>query len=135
MEQHNEMSDVVDEAQWEHCALWCATAKETWGGTKFDVSIIYYGRTTENTAYLRRTIAETGRKDRTWAYHPFHHALGQLGLAGWELVSVQHADSAHAPTLTELQQPGGLRDSEVVAYLRRRARQGRHVDEPDLDMP
>jgi hypothetical protein len=112
---------VSTEQQWEYCAL--RVASWEWKGEQCycDLSIRYFGR--ENGFHI--LSVGSGADAKAWAYNPWERAFGLLGLAGWELVSVQHAtETKH--TSPEILCPVGL------AYFKRPAKEGRRVDEPAL---
>lgn len=69
-------------------------------------------------------------KDKLLGYRAWEKALGLLGGAGWELVSVQHGNRFNENTW----QDNGLIDGDKVAYLKRLVVSGRGVDEPQLNL-
>jgi hypothetical protein len=110
----------AEEPRWEYCELWLdgVAAHDTLGRGKVSYSyecyVIYSGHDGNGKT---QSLAELGN---VLPYHPWRRAMGLLGGAGWELVSVQHSS------------PGNLRTQNKVAFFKRRVIQGRRVDEPRL---
>jgi hypothetical protein len=64
-----------------------------------------------------------------WDDDPWERAIAQLGEGGWELVSVQHANSAG-----DMGGGGEIDHANAVAYFKRRKAEGRGIEEPALDL-
>ena len=112
----------MGEVQWEYCELvlgvWKYHRKQKmWS---YNCWIWYIGSTGET---IFRQLAEKGHP---LPFNPWRKALALLGAAGWELVSVQHGLGGSAYL------PYGLSPENRVAYLKRRVKPGRRVDEPEL---
>ena len=67
-------------------------------------------------------------KDERLSVHAWGRALGLLGGAGWELVSIQHGNRP-----SELDS-NSLVPGNIIAYLKRTVVSGRAVDEPKLNI-
>ena len=58
---------------------------------------------------------------------PWERAIAHLGRAGWELIVVQHANSAG-----DMGGGGMIDHSNAVAYFKRRIEDGRAIDDQDI---
>jgi hypothetical protein len=112
------VAEEVMEAKWEYCELWLDgvaahdTAARGQVSYSYECYIVYSGHDGTGKTQI---VSELGR---VLPYHPWRRALGLLGGAGWELVSVQHST------------PGNLRTQNKVAFFKRRVKPGRKLDEP-----
>jgi hypothetical protein len=87
----------------------------------FNCSVIYY---LPNGEAEYRSLSEL---DEVLPFNPFQKAIGQLGAAEWELVSMQHGtDNAL--------NAGEIRWSNSFAYFKRPCIPGRAVNEPKLSI-
>jgi hypothetical protein len=118
--------------QWEFCRLVLTSTREkrdTCTGLTYDCSVCYCGPT----GPVTRQLAEHSENKQV---NPFSAAMGSLGAAGWELVSVQHGISVFVPDASmgssNAAKSGHLRWNNVVAWFKRPVRHGRPVDEPRL---
>jgi len=94
--------------------------QEGWG---YNCSIYYYSPTGNVIKQRLATISEVK------SYNPFDKSIALLGAAGWELVSVQHANmQPNYPA----NQSAYLSGEYIVAYFKRPVVAGRPVDEPKL---
>lgn len=121
----------MDGPQWEFCQVrlvGSALAQEQ--EMRHTLDVFYLDGTGVQARALAR-IGHPGEEGRVWAYSPFSAALGLLGAAGWELVTVQHG--AIAPTIPS--HAGDLRADNIIAYLKRPVVAGRAVDQPTLILP
>jgi hypothetical protein len=114
------------EQQWEYCELGLGVLrkdkkKKAW---VYDCYIRYYSPTGQA---IHRKLATL---DNALPCNPFAKAMGLLGGAGWELVSVQHGNKSTGGYLDEYALIGDNR----VAYFKRPAIAGRAVDEPELTL-
>ena len=113
------------EQQWEYCALyiysWDVKNKKYFA----NLGIRYFG----DAGNYYDLAAKKGPHAKGYDYNPWSRALGELGAAGWELVSVQHGNK-RAGTSSK-----GLILDHAVAYFKRPIQPGRPIDEPKLVMP
>jgi hypothetical protein len=107
-----------DDTRWEYCELWLdGVAAHDSAGTgqvsySYECYIIFSGH---DGGGKTQVVSELGK---VLSFHPWRRAMGLLGGAGWELVTVQHGS------------PGNLRNQNKVAFFKRRVVAGRKVDEP-----
>ncbi len=121
----------MDHPQWEFCQLRLVGSALAQGQEmRHTLDVCYLDGTGVQTQALAR-IGHPGEEGRVWPYAPFNAALGLLGAAGWELVTVQHG--IIAPTIAS--HAGDLRIDNVIAYLKRPVVAGRAVDQPALQLP
>ncbi len=119
------------EQQWEFCQLrLVASAMVKDQGMRHTLDVFYMGAEGVQAQSLSR-IGHPGEEGQVWGYNPFQTALGLLGAAGWEIVSVQHG--VIAPTIPS--HAGDLRMDNAIAYLKRPVVAGRAVDQPALRLP
>ena len=111
---------MVEAQQWEYCELALYGHEEKRRSDYYDLTIFYYG--SENT----RTDISTIKNGTPWPHNPWRKAIGLLGLAGWELVSVQHAEFSGAIQYAQ------LLSSNCRAYFKRPVLPERPVTEPKL---
>lgn len=122
--------------QWEYARLYLYGAKERGagllGGQKgwsYDCEIVYFS---PGGGVFPRTL---GNRDQIQAQNPFYIAMGRLGSAHWELVSVQHANGDNVRTwYSEGWGTGTIMWNQVVAYFKRPVIAGRAVDEPKIEL-
>jgi hypothetical protein len=111
---------VTTEQLWEYCELHLYDSQRRDGAWFYSLAIRYHsehGRL--------RVLSTMDRQDsHGWAVNPWAKAMGLLGQAGWELVSVQHGN-------LEAEHKALLRN-EAVAYFKRPVQPGRGIDEPAL---
>jgi len=70
------------------------------------------------------TLSRTkGEGALEWEYHPWERAIAVLGEGGWELVSVQHANSAG-----DMGGGGEIDQTNAVAYFKRPVKPGRPIN-------
>ena len=121
----------MDQPQWEFCQLrLVASALVKDQGMRHTLDVFYIGGAGVQARSLSR-IGHPGEEGPVWTYNPFQAALGLLGAAGWELVTVQHG--VIAPTVPS--HAGDLRADNVTAYLKRPVVAGRPADQPTLQLP
>lgn len=104
----------MDHPQWEYCQLnlYGVDSPEV-----FYLQIKYMGA-----SHGTHVLSQGGRGAKKWDFNPFLMAMGRLGLAGWEMISVHHtADAAKFGTLG-------------IAYFKRPVVTGRRVDAPALTL-
>ena len=112
--------------KWEFCRLYVSNEQEHTGeGRSFEIGVYYLGA---ETRFYK--LAELGKQ--IFQSNPFPKAMGLLGVAGWELVSVQHG-----LLTTRWNEAGAAVEqanwfSEIVAYFKRPVKPGRAVDEPRI---
>ncbi len=110
--------------EWEYCQLWLIESREDKNkqGWNYNCGIQYNSGATQ----ISRQLATL---DSILTYGAFGKAMGLLGAAGWELVSVQHGNKYGGQI--PYQQHGLIWDNRV-AYFKRPVVPGRAVDEPKL---
>jgi len=112
--------------QWEFCRLYVSNEQELKGkGRSFELGVYYLG--SEAKSYQ---LAELGKQ--IFQSNPFPKAMGLLGAAGWELVSVQHGllTTRWNAAGAVLEQANWF--TEIVAYFKRPVEPGRAIDEPKI---
>ncbi len=94
----------------------------------YDVRITYYGSTGDVIDQVLNDYSDTSKPSQ------FNRALGLLGGLGWELVSIQHGNSAYVPVgpPTGKIYVGSIEWRTAVAYFKRRVMPGRGVNQPPL---
>jgi hypothetical protein len=116
--------------QWKYCQLWLTDSKhQVTGGVikkeqhfwSYDCQIRYYF------PYGDQIFHKMANLDRSLPFEPFVKAMGLLGAAGWELVSIQHRIDT---TITA----GWMRWNNCVAYFKRPSLPGRAVNDPKLSI-
>jgi hypothetical protein len=116
----------MGQQQWEYCQLILWESKQhkaRFGGESgfsYGCELRYHSTSGD---IVERRLAEL---DRVIPTNPFRRAMALLGVAGWELVSVQHGTTAG--TLYN----GRILWDNVVAYFKRPVVPGRAIDEPEL---
>lgn len=109
----------MTDQQWEFCVLCLRGEEEKNGKWYCALAVRYFGKV----GTYQRLSQSKQYGGRAWAYSPWDRAMTQLGGFGWELVSVQHADSG-----------GYLYHESCVAYFKRPVKAGLRVDEPKLTL-
>jgi len=108
----------MSEHQWEFCELslfggWWKQREKGW---ICNLWVQYYGQDRAPSYHLAEA---EGKNMKIWGYDPFAKAMGLLGVAGWELVSLES-------------EPGASDSGKRVAVFKRPVQSGRAVDEPKL---
>ena len=113
------------EQQWEYCELFLGKLEEKKKKKGFmcDCYIRYYSLTGQEIYQQLATL-----EDFT-PYNPFTKAMGLLGGAGWELVSVQYGNKSGL----EINEDALIRSNQA-AYFKRPVVAERAVDEPKLSL-
>ena len=117
-----------------HCPGFCQVILGQWHYDKgkrawyYDLAIRYFGP--EGNYY--QLSESQGKEARSWQYSPWDRLLGLLGLAAWEMVSVQHGIYVVVGAGST---SGELRPSNASAYFKRPVQAGRRVDEPKPNLP
>jgi hypothetical protein len=112
------------EQQWEYCELFLGKITEKKKkGFLCDCYLRYNSPTGQSTLVLLATLKEAV------TYNPFTRAMGLLGGAGWELVSVQYGNKSGWEINDD-----ALIKSNRAAYFKRPVMTGRAVDEPKLSI-
>lgn len=122
-------------SQWEYCVVRLVAAvvrnvaPDGSPETSYECGLEYIGFDGKQTY---RSLASL---ERRLQYNPFEKALGVLGGAGWELVSVQHGIVPFDDSRIDGMPIGGtVRAADnAIAYLKRPVEAGRAVDEPKLE--
>jgi hypothetical protein len=117
---------MATEQQWEYCQLHLEGWRCDKGKWYYDLLIRYFGPQHA----FRRLSESQGKGAKAWAYNPWERALGLLGLAGWEMVHVQHG-----VYILNMGGGGQLLPDNCVAYFKRPVLAGRGVREPELQLP
>ena len=112
---------AMNEPAWEYCQLLLIDSTLDAGKLRCTLAIRYFGGDS------RMLSRAQGDDARLWESNPWGEAIARLGEAGWELVSVQHANTAG-----DMGAGGEMSNANVVAYFKRRKVEGRSVDEPEL---
>jgi hypothetical protein len=110
--------------RWEYCELILFKAKNTRGGQAYELGIRYFGQGSHMLSQVKGPLA------RDWKYNPWEKSIALLGEAGWQLVSVQHANSAG-----DMGGGGEIDHNNAVAYFKRPSESGRRIDDPELALP
>lgn len=110
-----------DDFQWEYCQLLLLGVERGDQAWRYQLAIRYLGSRSQTLSRLK------GERARDWDVNPWELAMAQLGVAGWELVTVQHANVSG-----DMGGGGEIGYSEVVAYFKRVIQSGRAIDEPEL---
>ena len=116
---------VVGTGQWEYCQLIAAGRSELRGETYYSVDLIYMGSAVTS----RRIASREGPAAAPWTTNPWKQAIGMLGLAGWEMINIQHGDYAGRAT-----ENSTLSWNTVVAYFRRPVLPNRPITEPKISL-
>jgi len=116
---------TVTTGQWEYCQLIAAGRTETRGETYYSVDLVYMGATVTS----RRIASRDGSAAAPWTTNPWKQAIGMLGLAGWEMVNIQHGDYAGRAA-----ENSTLSWNTVVAYFRRPVLPDRPTTEPKISL-
>ena len=111
--------------QWEYCQLIAAGRNEIRGETYYSVDLVYMGSTLTS----RRIASREGPAAAPWTTNPWKQAIGMLGLAGWEMVNIQHGDYAGRAA-----ENSTLSWNTVVAYFRRQVLPNRPITEPKISL-
>jgi CheY-like chemotaxis protein len=111
--------------QWEYCQLIAAGRSEVKGETYYSVDLIFMGGTITS----RRIASIDGPAAAPWTSNPWKQAIGMLGLAGWEMVSIQHGDYAGRAA-----ENSTLSWNTIVAYFRRPVLPNRPITEPKISL-
>ncbi len=121
------VAPVADTAtgQWEYCQLIAAGRSEMRGETYYSVDLVYMGSTLTS----RRIASREGPAAASWTTNPWKQAIGLLGLAGWEMVNIQHGDYAGRAA-----ENSTLSWNTVVAYFRRPVLPDRPITEPKISL-
>ena len=111
---------TLEEKQWEYCMLaikeWKRSKVGGREGWTHDCWVVYQGP-----AYTK--IHQLSELDKEiFDFNPFSRAMGLLGAAGWELITMQHG---YGPD-------NSLRLDNKIAYFKRPVVEGRAVEEPPL---
>jgi hypothetical protein len=112
-------------SQWEYCQLIAAGRGEMRGETYYSVDLIYMGSTVTS----RQIASREGPAAAPWTTNPWKQAIGMLGLAGWEMVNIQHGDYAGRAA-----ENSTLSWNTVVAYFRRPVLPDRPITEPKISL-
>lgn len=122
---------MTGERRWEYCELGLGSSREhkpgIFGGKQgrsYDCYIRYH--TPEEPIF--QMLAQL---DEPIPYNPFSKAIGLLGLAGWELVSVQHGNSYGGQSSRN---EDAILWNNQIAYFKRPVIPGRAINEPKLDL-
>jgi CheY-like chemotaxis protein len=116
---------AVGTGQWEYCQLIAAGRSELRGETYYSVDLIYMGSAVTS----RRIASREGPAAAPWTTNPWKQAIGMLGLAGWEMVNIQHGDYAGRAA-----ENSTLSWNTVVAYFRRPVLPNRPITEPKISL-
>lgn len=111
--------------QWEYCQLIAAGRSEQHGETYYSVDLVFMGATVTS----RRFASREGPDAAPWTANPWKQAIGMLGLAGWEMVNIQHGDYAGRAA-----EGSTLSWNTVVAYFRRPVLPNRPITEPKISL-
>ncbi len=111
--------------QWEYCQLIAAGRSEMRGETYYSVDLIFLGATVTS----RQIASREGPVAAPWTTNPWKQAIGMLGLAGWEMVNIQHGDYAGRAA-----EGSTLSWNTVVAYFRRPVLPNRPITEPKVSL-
>ncbi|HEX5165867.1 MAG TPA: response regulator transcription factor [Thermomicrobiales bacterium] len=111
--------------QWEYCQLIAAGRGEIRGETYYSVDLVFMG----STVTARRIASREGPAAAPWTTNPWKQAIGMLGLAGWEMVNIQHGDYAGRAA-----ENSTLSWNTVVAYFRRPVLPNRPITEPKISL-
>ncbi len=118
-------TEAVGTGQWEYCQLIAAGRSEMRGETYYSVDLVYMGSTVTS----RRIASREGPAAAPWTTNPWKQAIGMLGLAGWEMVNIQHGDYAGRAA-----EGSTLSWNTVVAYFRRLVLPDRPITEPKISL-
>jgi hypothetical protein len=128
------------ELQWEHCRLFLIAARfpqdpaskprqAASAEAHYHLQVVYMG---PDGTYVERQMAAF---DHPLADNPFYKAIGLLGGAGWELVSVLNGGH-YMWTDNEGGEPIpyriGVSPTTTTAYFKRSVADGRSVSDPSL---
>lgn len=126
----------MSKQQWEYCVVRLLAAVVRNVAADGSTEISYEC----NLQYIGSDGTSSSRKlaglERRLQYNPFEKALGVLGGAGWELVSVQHGiiPFGDAQKIDGVPIGGTVRAADnAIAYLKRSVMAGQAVDEPKLE--
>ncbi len=120
------------EQQWEYCQLSVYDRNEHSGlfggkkGRSYDCRVHYFGPA----GIKHNQLTELGKLVFSPPVNPFSEAMGLMGAASWELVSVQHGNVVTEYTGQGIR--GEIVHYSIVAYFKRPVQPGRAVDEPKL---
>lgn len=95
------------------------------GETYYSVDLVYLGSTVTS----RRIASADGPAAAPWTTSPWKQAIGLLGLAGWEMVNIQHGDYAGRAA-----ENSTLSWNTVVVYFRRPVLPNRPITEPKISL-
>lgn len=119
------MPAMQSTGQWEYCQLIAAGRAEKRGETYYSVDLIFLGATVTS----RQIASREGPAAAPWTTNPWKQAIGMLGLAGWEMVNIQHGDYAGRAA-----EGSTLSWNTVVAYFRRPVLPNRPITEPKISL-
>jgi hypothetical protein len=105
--------------------LIAAGRTEVRGETYYSVDLVYLGSTVTS----RRIASVDGPAAAPWTTNPWKQVIGMLGLAGWEMVNIQHGDYAGRAA-----ENSTLSWNTVVAYFRRPVLPNRPITEPKISL-
>ena len=108
---------------WEYCQLILFDSDVSRESGRWELGIRYMGGGSQMLSKIK------GDLGRDWAHNPWEQAIYQLGVGGWELVSVQHANIAG-----DMGGGGDLSQGQIVAYFKRHIQPGRAISEPALEL-
>ena len=106
---------------WEYCALILFASEFKRKRMRWQLGIRYFGTDSRMLARIK------GEGARDWDYNPWEVAVAQLGEGSWELVTVQHANTAG-----DMGAGGELSNANAIAYFKRPIEPGRAIDDPEL---
>jgi hypothetical protein len=122
----------MPENKWEYCELGLIESrryekgllggKEGWG---YDCYVRYYG-------IDKPIFKQLSDPANILPSNPFRKAFALLGVAGWELVSLNHGSIQPATTAYGGDEGGYIRRDNIIAYFKRPIVSGQQVDEPVL---
>jgi hypothetical protein len=119
--------------QWEYCRLWIYGSQGVSKGL-FGSDPNLYGYACDilyvSTGSSKGDSYALARLDKPLNFNPFLRAIGLLGAAGWELVSIQHGTNNSIGGEYE----GSIIWDKCIAYFKRPSIPGRPVSEPKLSI-
>ena len=132
----------MTEQKWEFCELRLRSIKTEEikkGSMKgqsqsyYDCNILYYSPSGEVISeYLPKLLAQN--ELQPLQFNPFSKAMGLLGAAGWELVSVQYGIVNPGTSAYGGSEGGYIRWDNRFAYFKRSIVAGRAINEPKLNI-
>lgn len=112
--------------RWEHCELALYQTKEKRGKWYYSLLLSYLGEGNITHKWLARI---EGDKAVPFPYNAFFRAVAYLGMAEWEMVSVQYGLTGTHGHMD------GIHWNQKVAYFKRKVKEGRKTDEPSFELP